>query len=162
MQRLICFFRSACKLISQWICSQNQPICQPALLSNAIRRRLKSQCFCMFIVGFFFLFFKDNVNEWVTFACDGTGPADESKRTKRVQGCSRLNWLGGILIIVSWHIHFNKLLMPLAPVCYFANLVQGLQRVFSLKFALKRFRLGLVSLFVFFHFIFDNIFRQSV
>ena len=21
-------------------------------------------------------FFKDNVNEWVTFACDGTGPAD--------------------------------------------------------------------------------------
>ena len=37
-------------------------------------------------------FFKDNVNEWVTFACDGTGPADESKRTKRVQGWSRLNW----------------------------------------------------------------------
>ena len=70
-------------------------------------------------VGFFFL--KDNVNEWVTFACDGTGPADESKRTKRVQGWSRLNWLGGILIIVSWHIHFNKLLMPLTPVCCFAN-----------------------------------------
>ena len=58
---------------------------------------------------------------WVTFACDGTGPADESKRTKRVQGWSRLNWLGGILIIVSWHIHFNKLLMPLTPVCCFAN-----------------------------------------
>ena len=52
-------------------------------------------------------FFKDNVNEWVTFAYDGTGPADESKRTKRVQGWSRLNWLGGILIIVSWHIHFK-------------------------------------------------------
>ena len=52
-----------------------------------------------------FSFFKDNVK---TFACDGTGPADESKRTKRVQGWSRLNWLGGILIIVSWHIHFNK------------------------------------------------------
>ena len=65
--------------------------------------------------------FKDNVNEWVTFACDGTGPADESKRTKRVQRWSRLNWLGGILIIVSWHIHFNKLLMPLKPVCCFAN-----------------------------------------
>ena len=81
---------------------QNQPICQPALLSNAIRRRLKSQCFCMCIVGFFF---KDNVNEWVAFACDGTGPVDESKRTKRVQGWSRLNWLGGILIIVFWHIH---------------------------------------------------------
>ena len=30
-------------------------------------------------------------------------------------------WLGGILIIVSWHIHFNKLLMPLTPVCCFAN-----------------------------------------
>ena len=59
------------------------------------------------------IFLKDNANEWVTFACDGTGPADESKRTKRVQGWSRLNWLGGILIIVSWHIHFNKLLMPL-------------------------------------------------
>ena len=58
-----------------------------------------------------------DVNEWVTFACDGTGPADESKRTKRVQGWSRLNWLGGILIIVSWHIHFDKLLMPLS----FAN-----------------------------------------
>ena len=43
------------------------------------------------------------------------------KRTKRVQGWSRLNWLGGILIIVSWHIHFNKLLMPLTPVCCFAN-----------------------------------------
>ena len=70
------------------------------------------------IVGFFF---KDNVNEWVTFACDGTGLADESKRTKRVQGWSRLNWLGGILIIVSWHIDFNKLLMPLTPVCCFAN-----------------------------------------
>ena len=66
-------------------------------------------------------FFKDNVNEWITFACDGTGPADESKRTKRVQGWSRLNWLGGILIIASWHIHFNKLLMPLTPVCCFAN-----------------------------------------
>ena len=37
----------------------------------------------MCIVGYFF---KDNVNEWVTFACDGTGPADEYKRTKRVQG----------------------------------------------------------------------------
>ena len=52
---------------------------------------------------------------------DGTGPADESKRTKRVQGWSRLNWLGGILIIVSWHIHSNKLLMPLTPVCCFVN-----------------------------------------
>ena len=41
-------------------------------------------------------------------------------RTKRVQGWSRLNWLDGILI-VSWHIHFNKLLMPLTPVCCFAN-----------------------------------------
>ena len=118
MQRLICFFRSVCKLISQWICSQNQPICQPALLSNAICRRLKSQYLYMCLVGFFF---KDNVNEWVTFACDGTGPADESKRTKRVQGWSRLNWLSGILIIVSWHIHFNKLLMPLTPVCCFVN-----------------------------------------
>ena len=68
-----------------------------------------------------YIFFKDNVNEWVTFACDGTGPADKSKRTKRVQGWSRLNWLGGILIIVSWHIHFIKLLMPFTPVCCFAN-----------------------------------------
>ena len=66
-------------------------------------------------------FFKDGVNEWVTFACDGTGPADESKRTKRVQGWSRLIWLGGVLIIVSWHIHFNKLLMPLTPVSCFAS-----------------------------------------
>ena len=57
-------------------------------------------------VGFFFV--KDNINEWVTFAYDGTGPADESKRTKHIPGWSRLNWLGGILIIVSWHIDFNK------------------------------------------------------
>ena len=118
MQHLICFFRSVCKLISQWICNQNQLICQPGLLSNTIRRWLKSQCFCMCMVGFFF---KDSVNEWVTFACDETGPADESKRMKRIQGWSRLNWLGGILIIVSWCIHFNKLLMPLLPVCCFAN-----------------------------------------
>ena len=48
--------------------------------------------------------FEDNVYEWVTLACDGTGPADESKRTKRVQGWSRQNWLGGILIIVSLYI----------------------------------------------------------
>ena len=27
--------------------------------------------------------------------CDGTGPADESKRTKRVRAWSRQNWLGG-------------------------------------------------------------------
>ena len=67
------------------------------------------------------IFFKDNINEWVTSACDGMGPADESKRTKRVQGWSRLNWLSGILIIVSWHIHFNKLLMPLTPVCSFVD-----------------------------------------
>ena len=66
------------------------------------------------------IFFKD-VNEWVTFACDGMGPADESKRTKHVQEWSRLNWLSGILIIISWHIHFYKLLMPLTPVCCFVN-----------------------------------------
>ena len=54
------------------------------------------------------IIFKDSVNEWVTFACDGTGSADESKRMKCIQGWSRLNWLGGVLIIVSWHIHFNK------------------------------------------------------
>ena len=40
---------------------------------------------------------------------------------------SSLNWLGGILIIVSWHIHFNKVSMPLTPVCCFANYLQGLQ-----------------------------------
>ena len=49
--------------------------------------------------------FKDNVNEWATFACVGKGPADESKRTKRIQEWSRQNWLGGILIIVSLYIH---------------------------------------------------------
>ena len=45
--------------------------------------------------------FKDNINEWSSFACDGMCPGDESKRTKRVQGGSRLNCLVGILIIVS-------------------------------------------------------------
>ena len=34
-----------------------------------------------------------------------TGPADESNRTKRIQGWSRQNWLGGIFIIVSFYIH---------------------------------------------------------
>ena len=118
MQRLICFFRSVCKLISQWICSQNQPICEPTLLSNAIRRRLKSQCFCMCIVGFFF---RITLMSGLLLLATGRALLDESKRTKRVQGWSRLNWLGGILIIVSWHIHFNKLLMPLTPVCCFVN-----------------------------------------
>ena len=66
-------------------------------------------------------FFKDKVNEWVTFALVGTDPADEYKNTKRVQGWSRLNWLGGIPIIVSLHIHFNKLLMTLSLVCCFTN-----------------------------------------
>ena len=50
----ISVYRSVCKLISQWICNHNQPICQPALLSKAIRRRLKSQCFCMCWICFFF------------------------------------------------------------------------------------------------------------
>ena len=62
-------------------------------------------------------FLKDNINEWVTFACNRMGPADESKRTKHVQGWSHQNWLGGILIIISLHIQFNKLLMPLLLVC---------------------------------------------
>ena len=45
-----------------------------------------------------------------------TGPADESKRMKRVQGWSRLNWLGGIFIV-------NALFAR----CCFVNQVQGLQ-----------------------------------
>ena len=45
------------------------------------------------------IFFKDNVNEWVTFACDGTGPADESKRTKRVQGMDSSK-------LVGWYTHY--------------------------------------------------------
>ena len=64
------------------------------------------------------IFFKDNVNEWVAFACDGTGPADESKRTKRIQGWSCLNWLGGILIIVSLHIHLNKLSISIFAIIF--------------------------------------------
>ena len=35
-------------------CNANQPICQPALLSKAIVRRLKSQCFYMCWICFFF------------------------------------------------------------------------------------------------------------
>ena len=38
------------------------------------------------------------------YACNGTGSADESKRTKRVQEWSRQNWLGVILIIVSLYV----------------------------------------------------------
>ena len=66
-------------------------------------------------------FFKDNVNEWVTFDCDGTGPANESKKTKRVQGWSRQNWMGGKLIVVFLHIHLKKLLMPVSLVCCVMN-----------------------------------------
>ena len=63
--------------------------------------------------------YKDNVNEWVTFACNRTGPADESKRTKRIQGWSCLNWLGGMLIIVSLRIHFNKVVnAPFSRSCF--------------------------------------------
>ena len=47
---------------------------------------------------------KDNVNEWAPFACNGKGPAGESKRAKRVEGWSRQNWLSGILIVVSLYI----------------------------------------------------------
>ena len=48
-------------------------------------------------------------------------PPNQFRRDHGLVLLSRLNWLGGILIIVSWHIHFNKLLMPLTPVCCFAN-----------------------------------------
>ena len=48
------------------------------------------------------IFFKDNVNEWVTFAFDGTGPADESKRTKRVQGMVSSK-------LVGWYTHYCSL-----------------------------------------------------
>ena len=68
-------------------------------LSNARRRWLKPKYFCVYIARL-----KDIVNEWATFACDGMGPADESKRTTRVRGWSRQNWLGCILIIVSLYI----------------------------------------------------------
>ena len=82
------------------------PVPSQAKVTHSLTLSLKKEKTFGYIVVF--SFFKDNVNEWVTFACDGTGPADESKRMKRVQGWSRLNWLGGILIIVSWHIHFNN------------------------------------------------------
>ena len=36
------------------------------------------------IPGVYTACLKDNINEWVLFACDRMGPADESKRTKRV------------------------------------------------------------------------------
>ena len=56
---------------------------------------------------------KGNVNEWVPFACDGTGPTEESKRTKRVQGWSRQNWLGGILSIVFLYIQPQQIVNAL-------------------------------------------------
>ena len=117
MQRLICFIRSACKLISQWICSQNQPICQPALLSNATRRRLKSQCFCMCIVGFFL-----RIALMSGLLLLATGRAmlmSPEERNASRDGLVQTGWV--VLIVVSWHIHFNKLLMPLTPICCFAN-----------------------------------------
>ena len=118
MQRLICFFRSVCKLISQWICSQNQPICQPALLSNAIHCRLKSQCFCVCIVGFFL---RITLMSGLLLLVTGRALLMSPKGRNASREWTRLNWLGDILIIVSWHIHFNKLLMLLPPVCCFAN-----------------------------------------
>ena len=86
---------------------------KPATLSTRpVKQRNTSSVEVLVLLRLHCSFLKDNVNEWITFACYGTGPADEFKRTKRVKGWSRLNWLGGILIIVSLHIHFNKLLIP--------------------------------------------------
>ena len=55
---------------------------------------------------------KDNINEWVSFACDGTGPDDESIWMKRVQKWSRQNWL----VVYSWLFPcifgLDKLLIP--------------------------------------------------
>ena len=97
MQRLICCFRSVCKLISQWICNQSTNLStRPAKQSNSSSVEVSV---LLHVLDLFFSFFKDNVNEWVTFACDGTGPAEESKRTKRVQGWSRLN-------LVGWYTHY--------------------------------------------------------
>ena len=90
------------------------------LSTRPVKQRNTSSVEILVLLRVHCSFFKDNVNEWVTFACDGTGLADESQRTKRVEG-SRLNWLSGILIIVSLHIHFYKLLMPLSLVCCFTN-----------------------------------------
>ena len=44
-----------------------------------------------------------------------------SPKGRSVLVWSRLNWLGGILIIVFLHIHFNKLLMSISLVCCFTN-----------------------------------------
>ena len=43
-----------------------------------------------------------------------------SIQAKRVQGWSRLNWLD-VILIVSWHIYINKLLIPLSLVSCFTN-----------------------------------------
>ena len=42
--------------VKKWLprIKDEEPICQPALLSNAICRRLKSQCFYLCLVGFIF------------------------------------------------------------------------------------------------------------
>ena len=42
--------------------------------------------------------FKDNVNEWVTFAFDGTGPAEESKDETRPGMVSSK--------LVGWYTHY--------------------------------------------------------
>ena len=48
--------------------------------------------------------FEGQQNEWVPFACDETGPADESKRTKRVwDGLIKISWVV-VLIVVSLYI----------------------------------------------------------
>ena len=66
-----------------------------------------------------------------------TGPADESKR-KRVQGWSRLNWLGGILIIVSWHIQFNKLSLPIRCKVYNFHIFAYNFQIYDFIFIIER------------------------
>ena len=77
---------------------------QPISLSTLLVKQRKTSLVQVLVILRVHCLFKDNIYEWVPLFCDGTGPADESKRTKRVKGWTRQNWLGGILIIVSLHI----------------------------------------------------------
>ena len=87
-----CFYKAITLAASALIIHKagaERPLIEVSSKSNARRRWFKSWYFCVCIACL-----KDNIM-MVFFACDGTSPADESKRTKRVLGWSRQNWLGG-------------------------------------------------------------------
>ena len=68
---------------------------KPTNLSTCPIKQCKTSLVQVLVLLHVHCLFEGQHNEWVSFICDGTGPADKSERTKRVQGWSHQNWLHG-------------------------------------------------------------------